>query len=362
VSTPTLTRRHALGGLAASAAVTAAMRPARAESPLLVRVGYAGIGVGNRPFVGGSAGATAQAGHYLEDEFANDPAVSVQWYFFRGAGPAVNEAIANNQLDVAYQGDLPSIVGRANGLETKIVFGGRSHGPIYLAVLPDSDMKSVDDLKGRKVAFQRGTNVELAVAKVLAAHGLTERDLKVITMDFVQAQAALASRDIEASFGESDLLELADKGVARIAYTTKGDNPAFGRQAHVLATEAFAAQHPDVTGRLVKAFVKAAHWSSLEENREALFELWAKSGIPAGTFRADFEGQALKYRNSPLLDDFLRDQYRIQAEQAKEHGLIRRDVDVSDWFDTRYLEAALKELHLEDFWPRLGLDGRPVGA
>jgi sulfonate transport system substrate-binding protein len=223
-------------------------------------------------------------------------------------------------------------------------------------------MKSVDDLKGRKVAFQRGTNVELAVAKVLAAHGLTERDLKVITMDFVQAQAALASRDIEASFGESDPLELADKGVARIAYTTKGDNPAFGRQAHVLATEAFAAQHPDVTGRLVKAFVKAAHWSSLEENREALFELWAKSGIPAGTFRADFEGQALKYRNSPLLDDFLRDQYRIQAEQAKEHGLIRRDVDVSDWFDTRYLEAALKELHLEDFWPRLGLDGRPVGA
>jgi len=286
----------------------------------------------------------------------------VQWYFFRGAGPAVNEAIANNQLDLAYQGDLPSIIGRANGLKTKIVFGGRSHGPIYLAVLPDSNIKGVDDLKGRKVAFQRGTNVELAVAKVLAAHGLTERDLKVITMDFVQAQAALASRDIEASFGESDLLELADKGVARIAYTTKGDNPAFGRQAHVLVTEAFADQHPDVTGRVVRAFVKAAHWSSLEESREALFELWARSGIPASTFRADFAGQDLKYRNSPLLDDFLRDQYRIQAVQAKEHGLVRRDVDVSDWFDTRYLEAALKELQLEDFWPRLGIDGRPVGA
>ena len=361
MSTPTLTRRHALGGLAASA-IAAAARPARAESPLLVRVGYAGIGVGNRPFVGGSAGATAQAGHYLEDEFANDPAVSVQWYFFRGAGPAVNEAIANNQLDVAYQGDLPSIIGRANGLKTKIVFGGRSHGPIYLAVLPNSDIKGVDDLKGRKVAFQRGTNVELAVAKVLAAHGLTERDLKVITMDFVQAQAALASRDIEASFGESDLLELADKGVARIAYTTKGDNPAFGRQAHVLVTEAFADQHPDVTGR---------DRHGLRQGRALVLA----RGEPGGAVRAlgqvrhpgqhlprRFAGQDLKYRNSPLLDDFLRDQYRMQAVQAKEHGLVRRDVDVSDWFDTRYLEAALKELQLEDFWPRLGIDGRPLAA
>jgi hypothetical protein len=32
---------------------------------------------------------------------------------FKGAGPAVNEGFANDQLDFAYQGDLPSLIGRA---------------------------------------------------------------------------------------------------------------------------------------------------------------------------------------------------------------------------------------------------------
>ena len=49
----------------------------------------------------------------LEEEFKKD-GVKVQWTFFKGAGPAVNEALVNKQLDFAWQGDLPSIVHRAS--------------------------------------------------------------------------------------------------------------------------------------------------------------------------------------------------------------------------------------------------------
>ncbi len=74
------------------------------------------------------------------------------------------------------------------------------------------------------------------------------------------------------------------------------------------------------------------------------------------------EGDNPKLRGSPLFDEFMIQQYRTQAEQARQFGLIRRDVDVSTWFETKYLEAALRELGLEDYWTRLDANGKPVGG
>jgi sulfonate transport system substrate-binding protein len=130
----------------------------------------------------------------------------------------------------------------------------------------------------------------------------------------------------------------------------------------LLVTEAFEAANPALLGKIVKGFVQAASWSSDEANREAVFEIWAKSGTPAAVFRYDYANQELRYRNSPLIDPFLIEQYRAQAKQAKEFGLVRRDVDLSGWFEPRYLEQALKDLGLESYWIRYGADGKPSGS
>jgi sulfonate transport system substrate-binding protein len=333
-----------------------------AAQETVIRIGVANIGVGGRQYFGGSPGATARAGNYVEDEFRNDPQVKIVWSFFRGAGPAVNEALANDQLDFAYQGDLPSLIGRANGLKTRILMASGANVPEYLAVPADSDIKGIKDLKGRKVAIFRGTNGQLAVDKILAANGLSERDLKVFNMDPQTADAAVAAKDVDAVFGSMELFDLRDQGIVRIVYASKTDNPAFGRRAHVLVTEAFETAHPDLTARVVKAFVSAAYWSSEEANRAALFELWAKSGWPASAYQDDFEGQTLKFRNTPLIDDFARAQYKAQAEQATAYKLLRGTVDIDSWFDLRFLDAALHDLHLEHYWTRYDAAGRPAGS
>src|SRR4029450_8387854 len=122
--------------------------PVLAEEPLTINIGYAAIGLDNRPYAEGTSAATARAGEYLEKEFANDPNVKIEWFFFKGAGPAVNEAFANNQLDFAYQGDLPSLIGRATGLKTKYLLASGARKPLYLAVAKDSGIKKIEDLKG----------------------------------------------------------------------------------------------------------------------------------------------------------------------------------------------------------------------
>ncbi len=71
--------------------------------------------------------------------------IRVEWVFFKGAGPAVNEALTNRQLEVAFQDDLPSIIGRAAGLKTKLIAAIGMRSNIYLAVSPDSPIQRVED-------------------------------------------------------------------------------------------------------------------------------------------------------------------------------------------------------------------------
>ncbi|NRP75319.1 putative aliphatic sulfonates-binding protein [Ensifer psoraleae] len=333
-----------------------------AEEPLVIHVGYAAIGVDNRPFAEGTSAATARAGEYLEKEFAKDPNIKIEWTFFKGAGPAVNEAFANDQLDFAYQGDLPSLIGRATGLKTKYLLASGTRKPLYLAVAKNSGIRKIEDLKGRKVAFQRGTNGHLSAIKVLEAHGLKERDVQVINLDSAGTVAALTSKDIDAAFGDTQLINLAAKGSADVIYTTKGNDPRFGRNAGIIGREAFIEAHPEITQRIVDAFVKAAQWSSDEPNRAALFELWHKSGTPIPIIEEYFSNDTLAYRNSPLIDGLLVSQYTEQAAKGKEYGLIRRDVDLEGWFEPKYLNDALERLNLKSFWQPYGADGKPLAS
>ena len=343
-------------------AVAALAHPAivRAATPSAIRVGYAAIGVGNRPYAEGTSAATARAGDYLEAEFRDTPDLRIEWYFFKGAGPAVNEALATGQLDFAYQGDLPAIIGRAAGLKTKLLLASGARKPLYLAASRTSDIRSVRDLKGKRVALFRGTNGHLAAIKILADNGLAERDLEVVNLDTAGANAALASGDLDAAFGDTALIELAQQGLARLVYSTKGDNPAYSRQAHVLASEAFEQSQPDITARVVRAFVRAAQYSSIEANRQALLELWGKGGTPIPVLQEFFAGETLAWRGTPLLDDFIIEQYRQQIAASREYRLIRRDVDLTGWFEPRYLNQALDGLGLRDFWISYAADGKPV--
>ena len=56
----------------------------------------------------------------LEKEFEKD-GITIRWDFFKGAGPAINEALANGQEDFAYLGDFPAIIGKAGGLDTRLL-------------------------------------------------------------------------------------------------------------------------------------------------------------------------------------------------------------------------------------------------
>jgi sulfonate transport system substrate-binding protein len=330
---------------------------ARADAPSVIQIAYPGVGVGNRPFVGGSSVAVMHLQGLLEEEFRKD-GIKVNWTFARGAGPAVNEMYANGLADFSLLGDLPSIVGRASGLKTRVLAATSIRQNTYLLVPADSSIQSIKDLKGKRVALFKGTNLQLAVAKILEANGLSEKDIRAINMDTATARAALITKDIDASFGDNQFLALRDQGAARVVYSTLGD-PRFARHCTFVGSDAFIRKYPEVTRRVVKTVVAAAKWISDRESApQPVFQLWTKSGVPFANFKEDFKGQSLKLLSSPLIDGYITDQYKQQIAGAKKFGLIKESFDFTPWVDTSFLNQALKELGLENFWEPLGASGK----
>jgi sulfonate transport system substrate-binding protein len=346
---------QALGAITLALTFTGAQ-----AAPDVVRIGVATAGGGDPVTWGGSPGGVARNQRWLEEAFKAS-GVKVEWLFFKGAGPAVNEALSNQQIDFAYQGDLPMIVGRANGLQTKVLLISGARNNLYVVAPKDSPLRSVQELKDRKVSIFRGTNGHLVAINVLAAHGLAERDIKGVNLDAGSSQAALVSNGVDAAFGGYEWFKVRDQGLAKVIYSTQGQDPALTRQAALHVRTAFEQAHPAQVQEVVDVFVRAAHWASDEKNRDALFQAWAKSGTPVASWKAEFEGQPLAVRNTPLIDDFIRARYQAVVDDALKLKLIRRSVTVNDWFEPKYLHVALKQQGLENFWTPFDAKGQPLG-
>lgn len=355
-------RLSIIAALAVASIFTLISGSTRAEDkPTVIRIAYPGVGIGNRPFVGGSSAAVLHLKGMLEEEFKKD-GIKVNWTFLRGAGPATNELYANGLVDFSLLGDLPSIAGHSGGLRTRVLAGTYIRSNTYLAVPADSPIQKITDLKGKKVAIFKGTNMQLAVAKILAAHGMSEKDIRALNMDTATASAALITKDVDAVFGGNNLLAHRDQGMARIVYATAGD-PRFLRHCSWIGTEEFIKKYPSITKRVVKQLVLAAKWiSDQEKNPAVVYQLWSKSGVRFADYREDNQGQSLKVLSSPLLDPYLITQYEEQVQLAKKYGLIRNTFSVREWIEPRFLNEVLKELNLASHWQAADPQGRLIDA
>ncbi|URI11123.1 ABC transporter substrate-binding protein [Aquincola tertiaricarbonis] len=350
-------RRLSVLALALLASLPFSQAAAAADQPTVIRIGSPELGTGDKGFSGANPLSVVRARGWLEEEFRKDN-IQVEWTFFRGAGPAVNEALAAKQLDVVFLGDLASVIGRSRGLPTRLIAVTGRGSNSYLATAPGLTLNRFADLKGRKVAVLKGTAYQRPFDNLLAEAGLTEKDLRLVNMDWPTAKAAVLNKDVDATFGGADLHQLQAKGVG-LPFNTKGKGPAFTIHAATLATDDFIRKYPEVTTRLVKQLVRASAWASDEANRQPLLALWGEaSGQGPAVFTSEFEGEDLRLRHSPLIDEAALVAYKGVAADALKLGLIKTSVDVDAWVAPQFVAEAVRQLKLDKFWPELDANGK----
>lgn len=333
--------------LAAFALATTAAFGAHAQAqPETIRFGGFGQGFGQPHGV--ALLAIAQGKGFIADEFKGTP-VKLSFEYFTGTGPAINEAIANNRLDVAQYGSLPNIIGKAGGLPTRIL-ASYGYTTVFGLARKDLEVNSFKDLKGRKVAVAKGTVLHWALLKALQDNGLTLRDIQLVDLKTADQLAALSAGSVDAAVGSSSLLTLRDKGVGKVFYSSKDQGAKASGFGGILVSEAFEKQYPDATQRIANGLVKAAHWLGQEANRDEAYRLWTLSGMPYQAFKDDYDGVSLKEAFNPRVDAFLLSQYDDAIDFTKDNKLIRNDIDVAKWAAPQYVENALRAQGLQTYW------------
>ena len=326
--------------------------------PQVIRIGVAAEGLGGRQYSYRLSLDIVRAQQLLEKEFAPS-GTRIEWHYFKAAGPAVSEALASHQVDFVFHGDLPSVIVRSTGIRTRYLLPLYARSNIYVAVPIKSQIHSVADLKGKVVSNFRGTATQLVAARVLSSVGLSERDLHFVNLDVAGANAALATGQVDGAFVMFNSFGLKDQNLIRYVFSSNWQ-PRFSAVGGLLVTEEFAQKYPQSVDRFVKAVVQGAWFAGQPQNRQAVYDIWAKSGIPEDYFVREYKGQDLRTVLSPLDDDFIVAKYRAAAADALKFGLVRKPVDLNGWIDRGPLNRALVTFHLEHFWTPTAADGRPA--
>lgn len=334
-------------------------RAADGAKPTTIRIGFPGAGTGGRPLpTSGFTANTVFLGE-LEKEFKADN-IKIEWKYYVGAGPALNEAYANGLLDFCFgHGDLPLIVGRSTGLKHKVLLSSGRGGDVYLLTPSASAAQQVADLKGKTLSVQKGTAGQLTLYRFLAKHGFNEpeKEFRIISQISDDRRASLATGDIAGAIDTPWGLEA--RGVTK-RLAEVHDDVTINSPGSLWVGEAFEQQYPDIVQRIVTRVIKVAHWSTQEANREQQYQLWTRSGSNAYVDNKKEWDRVkdLRVRHNPLLDDYYVASIQKAIAETRKYRLTRRDVSLDGWLEPKYLNNALRELKLETYWPTQAADGK----
>ena len=115
-----------------------------------------------------------------------------------GAGPDVINAFRSKSLDLANNAGIPPIQAHYQGFDAKIVAIDITRKPNYLfATKPGSDIRSVDDFKGKKLAFSQGQAQGVVLLRALKKAGLKYDDVTLVPLTSNQFLTALQSGQVD---------------------------------------------------------------------------------------------------------------------------------------------------------------------
>lgn len=126
------------------------------------------------------------------------PGVSVKWVEFP-AGPQLLEALALGSVDFGGVGDSPPVFAQAAGKELFYV-GAEPAKPDSSAILvkPDAALKTLADLKGKRIAAQKGSSAHFLLVQALAKGGVAWSDITPVYLAPADARAAFEKGAVDA--------------------------------------------------------------------------------------------------------------------------------------------------------------------
>jgi sulfonate transport system substrate-binding protein len=248
----------------------------------------------------------------------------VKWTEFPG-GPQLLEALNVGSLDFGHTGEAPPIFAQAAGAPL-VYFADSAANPKAEAILvpKDSPIKSVKDLKGKKVALNKGSNVHYLLVKSLEKAGLKYEDIETRFLPPSDARAAFESGNVDAWVIWDPFLADAELN-ANARILADGTDLVKNRE-FFLASRNFAKKNPKVLDVIYQELQKSEDWVKANPDEAAKF-LAPQIGMSEQTLKLTLSRK--NYGIVKIDDKTAKDQQKI-ADQFYKLQLIPSDINVQD--------------------------------
>lgn len=262
--------------------------------------------------------------------------VSVNWNDFE-SGPPMNESLASGESDFAFLGDVPSVSALAAGQDNKFV-AIAAYGPKYYAMLisnDNKDIKSVKDLKGKKIGTVIGSTGHNLTKKLFEKNGMDiNKDAEIVNISAGDASTVLSTGQVDAvAIWEPNITRLVDNKTAKILAT--GDDCNLRGVNPIVVRSEYAKANKTIVKVIIEQYARAA--SELDnlddETTKAVADYFSLEP-------EQVKKVASKNVYSVKIDQKDIDSLQDTIEFLVSIGNINKSFKVKDYMTTEYLDKA----------------------
>jgi sulfonate transport system substrate-binding protein len=253
--------------------------------------------------------------------------VSVEWNEFT-SGPPLLEAVGAGALDFGVSGDVPPLFAQAAGGD--LLYVGAYRGPAAfhgLLVQKDSPIQKLEDLKGKKVAYKRGSSAHNFALKVLAKAGLSLSDITEVDLPPPDAGAAFKTGSIDAWAIWDPFFAVAEADPqTRVLTTSEGLLDNWG---YFLGNSTFTNANPEVIVDVIDELAKvgAAAQANLDDTVKALAQI---TGVPADITRVTLTRSQADLGKVSLVPDAALTYQQALADDFYKLKIVPKQLTISD--------------------------------
>ena len=261
------------------------------------------------------------------EELFEEEGIEVEWAFSQGSNKAL-EFLNSNSVDFGSTAGAAALISKTNGSPIETVYIYSKPEWTALVTNKDSDIQSVEDLKGKKVAATIGTDPYIFLLRALNASGLTASDIELVNLQHGDGAVSLSQNQVDAWAG-------LDPHMAKLELDQQAElffrEPDFNTYGFLNVRSDFLEKYPDYVGEVIGLYEKARTWI-IENEAEAIELISEKAEISTEVAARQLERNDF---SEPVPGD-------IHVEHIIEAGKVLQSGDVID--EEHDLESVVDEL------------------
>ena len=260
--------------------------------------------------------------------------------------------------DVNTMGSIPFLSGVSNGFPLVLI--GQLHGNALadsyadnVGITASSSIKSVADLRGKRIGLPIGSGAEGYALSIIAAAGITADDVELVNVKPSELPTALLNGDVDAVSIWEPWLSTTAVNVEGAHQLIAGNCPGCYDPGTILTTTALTGEKPEELRRFMLAMSEAMQWVRLNLDEAAMVNLRWINLKDEGIMKAAMRNGL----SDPRMSKMAPDMYAAKTIPAlKAAGKLRGDIDLDTAIDAQFINHAM------DTAPELFDDLEPIPA